>query len=70
MTRNTILTLSALRRRSLPLLSILYHLCLDAVRLVYHQDYFHKNPHDAYCRINIPPKLEKLEKLKAVEPKP
>ena len=36
----------------------------------YHQDYFHKNPHDAYCRINIPPKLEKLEKLKAAEPKP
>jgi peptide-methionine (S)-S-oxide reductase len=36
----------------------------------YHQDYFHKNPRDAYCRINIPPKLEKLEKLKATELKP
>jgi peptide-methionine (S)-S-oxide reductase len=36
----------------------------------YHQDYFHKNPHDAYCRINIPPKLEKLEKLKAAQAKP
>ena len=36
----------------------------------YHQDYFQKNPNDAYCRINIPPKLEKLKKLKTVEPKP
>ena len=36
----------------------------------YHQDYFHKNPRDAYCRINVPPKLEKLEKLKATELKP
>jgi len=31
----------------------------------YHQDYFRKNPNDAYCRIYIPPKLEKLEKLEA-----
>lgn len=27
----------------------------------YHQDYFRKNPNDAYCRIHIPPKLEKLK---------
>lgn len=26
----------------------------------YHQDYFHKNPHQAYCRAVIPPKLKKL----------
>jgi peptide-methionine (S)-S-oxide reductase len=31
----------------------------------YHQDYFRKNPNDAYCRINIPPKLEKLKKVKS-----
>ena len=31
----------------------------------YHQDYFRKNPNDAYCRINIPPKLEKLKKVEA-----
>lgn len=35
----------------------------------YHQDYFRKNPNDAYCRIYIPPKLKKLEKLKAKEEK-
>lgn len=26
----------------------------------YHQDYFNKNPHQAYCRAVIPPKLKKL----------
>jgi len=26
----------------------------------YHQDYFEKNPNDAYCQATIPPKLEKL----------
>jgi peptide-methionine (S)-S-oxide reductase len=26
----------------------------------YHQDYFAKNPQDAYCNYNIPPKLEKF----------
>jgi len=26
----------------------------------YHQDYFAKNPRDAYCNYNIPPKLEKF----------
>ena len=35
----------------------------------YHQNYFRKNPNDAYCRINIPPKLEKLKELKVLEPK-
>ena len=27
-----------------------------------HQDYFEKNPDSAYCRLNIPPKLEKVKK--------
>jgi len=27
----------------------------------YHQKYFEKNPSQAYCRINIPPKIEKLK---------
>ena len=27
----------------------------------YHQDFFAKNPTQAYCRMHIPPKLEKLE---------
>ena len=27
----------------------------------YHQDFFQKNPTQAYCRMHIPPKLEKLE---------
>jgi len=31
----------------------------------YHQDYFRKNPDNAYCRINIPPKLEKLRRHKS-----
>jgi len=35
----------------------------------YHQDYFRKNPNDVYCRINIPPKLEKLKKLRDKEAK-
>jgi len=26
----------------------------------YHQDYFNKNPNQAYCRAVIPPKLKKL----------
>ncbi len=26
----------------------------------YHQDFFNKNPHQAYCRAVIPPKLKKL----------
>mgnify|MGYP000224069713 CR=1 FL=1 len=26
----------------------------------YHQNYFEKNPNDAYCQATIPPKLEKL----------
>ena len=26
-----------------------------------HQDYFAKNPDQPYCRMQIPPKLEKLE---------
>ncbi len=26
----------------------------------YHQKYFEKNPHQAYCQINISPKIEKL----------
>jgi peptide-methionine (S)-S-oxide reductase len=26
----------------------------------YHQDYFAKNPQQAYCRVHIPPKLEKV----------
>jgi len=30
----------------------------------YHQDYFNRNPDNAYCRFAIPPKLEKLGKLK------
>jgi peptide-methionine (S)-S-oxide reductase len=29
----------------------------------YHQDYFRKNPTNAYCRAVIPPKLEKLKKV-------
>ena len=28
----------------------------------YHQDFFEKNPNQAYCRMHIPPKLEKLER--------
>ena len=28
----------------------------------YHQDYFEKNPNNAYCQININPKLAKLRK--------
>jgi len=31
----------------------------------YHQEYFSRNPHNAYCQINIPPKMTKLrEKFK------
>lgn len=26
-----------------------------------HQDYFEKNPKDAYCRVNIPDKIEKVK---------
>jgi peptide-methionine (S)-S-oxide reductase len=26
----------------------------------YHQDYFERNPNQAYCRATIPPKLAKL----------
>jgi peptide-methionine (S)-S-oxide reductase len=33
----------------------------------YHQDYFQKHPTDAYCRINIPPKLRKLQQFEAKE---
>ncbi len=29
----------------------------------YHQNYFQKNPANAYCRINIPPKLKKLDQF-------
>jgi len=29
----------------------------------YHQDYYEKNPEQAYCNAVIPPKLEKLRKL-------
>ena len=29
----------------------------------YHQDYFNKNPSNPYCRLFIPPKLEKLKKV-------
>ncbi len=29
----------------------------------YHQDYFNKNPGNPYCRLFIPPKLEKLKKV-------
>ncbi|MBX3424523.1 MAG: peptide-methionine (S)-S-oxide reductase MsrA [Pirellulales bacterium] len=41
----------------------------------YHQDYFRKNPSNAYCRINTLPKLEKLkkafaDKLKGTKPQP
>ncbi len=35
----------------------------------YHQDYFRKHPNDAYCRINIPPKLKKVDKFVAQEAK-
>lgn len=28
-----------------------------------HQDYFEKNPNDAYCRINAAPKVEKAKKF-------
>ena len=31
----------------------------------YHQDYYRRNPNKPYCAINIPPKLQKLQKLKA-----
>jgi peptide-methionine (S)-S-oxide reductase len=30
----------------------------------YHQDYFRKNPHAAYCSVVISPKVQKLEKQK------
>ena len=26
----------------------------------YHQDYFEKNPNDAYCRMHAAPKVEKV----------
>jgi len=29
----------------------------------YHQDYFRRNPNQPYCVINIPPKLQKLQKF-------
>jgi peptide-methionine (S)-S-oxide reductase len=29
----------------------------------YHQDFFQKHPHHPYCRVVIPPKLKKLQKL-------
>jgi peptide-methionine (S)-S-oxide reductase len=28
----------------------------------YHQDYFEKNPNDAYCSVNAAPKVEKVRK--------
>jgi len=31
----------------------------------YHQDYYRRNPNKPYCMINIPPKLQKLQKFKA-----
>jgi len=31
----------------------------------YHQDYFEKNPNQAYCRMTIPPKLDKLREKHA-----
>jgi len=31
----------------------------------YHQDYYRRNPNKPYCVINIPPKLQKLQKFKA-----
>ena len=31
----------------------------------YHQDYYRRNPNKPYCAINIPPKLQKLQKFKA-----
>jgi hypothetical protein len=34
---------------------------------VVQKDYFLKNPRDACCPINIPPKLEKLKQLQAAE---
>lgn len=35
----------------------------------YHQDYYTKNPEQAYCNAVIPPKLEKLKKLFATKMK-
>ena len=35
----------------------------------YHQDYFNKNPQQAYCQIVIAPKMEKFEHLKIFSPK-
>lgn len=32
----------------------------------YHQDYFKKNPNNPYCIFAIPPKMEKLKKLKTL----
>ncbi len=29
----------------------------------YHQDYFQRNPSQPYCRITIPPKIQKMDKL-------
>ena len=29
----------------------------------YHQDYFRKNPHQAYCRFQIAPKVAKVKEL-------
>ncbi len=29
----------------------------------YHQDYFRKNPNDAYCQVNARPKIIKLKKV-------
>lgn len=36
----------------------------------YHQDYYRLNPNQPYCRLVIKPKLEKLDKLPAIEAKP
>lgn len=35
----------------------------------YHQDYFKKNPNAGYCRVVIKPKIDKLKKSSAVQPK-
>lgn len=57
----------AARRFSRPIVTEIVPLERFYPAEAYHQDYFRKNPEQAYCQFVIRPKLEKFQKSRAVE---
>jgi len=57
----------AARKFSRPIVTEIVPLERFYLAEAYHQDYFRKNPEQAYCQFVIRPKLEKFQKSRAAE---